>query len=326
MDTPRVTDKPPRFAIAEARFLSPDVKLFRIVAPRVARKRKPGQFVIIRTHEQGERIPLTIADSDPRDGTVTIIVQGIGKTTRQLNSLEAGDHLADVVGPLGKPSEIERFGTVVVIGGGVGTAIAYPTAKALQEAGNHVIVILGARTKDLLILEPEMRAISSELLVTTDDGSYAEKGFVTDRLKALIAAGRKIDYVLAIGPIPMMRAVAEATRPHGIKTMVSLNPIMVDGTGMCGGCRVLVNGRSQFACVDGPEFDAHQVDFEILTKRNAMYRDAERVALQGLAQNPRPETPPADHQCRLEAKEKELKAAAGRPRSSSKDVSPCRTL
>ena len=298
-----------RFQIIEARLLATDVKLFRVVAPRIARKRKAGQFVIVRVHAQGERVPLTIADSDPKDGTITIIVQGVGKTTRQLNGLEAGDHLPDVVGPLGKPSEIERYGTVMVIGGGVGTAIAYPTAKALKLAGNHVISIIGARNRELLILEPEMRAISDELYVTTDDGSYAEKGFVTDKLKALMAAGRKIDYVLAIGPIPMMRAVAEATRPHGIKTIVSLNPIMVDGTGMCGGCRVLVGGRSQFACVDGPEFDAHRVDFDMLTKRNAMYRDAERVALEKFLQDSRPDEKPANHECRLEAKERELKEA-----------------
>ena len=198
-----------RFQIVEARLLAADVKLFRVVAPRIARKRKAGQVVIVRVHAQGERVPLTIADSDPKDGTITIIVQGVGKTTRQLNGLEAGDHLTDVVGPLGKPSEIERYGTATVIGGGVGTAIAYPTAKALKLAGNHVISIIGARNRELLILEPEMRAISDELYVTTDDGSYAEKGFVTDKLKALMAAGRKIDYVLAIGPIPMMRAVAE---------------------------------------------------------------------------------------------------------------------
>jgi len=269
-----------RFRITEARFLAPEVKLFRIVAPRIARKRKPGQFVIVRVHAQGERVPLTIADADPASGTITLVVQGIGKTTKQLNAMNPGDRLADVVGPLGKPSEIKLFGTVVVIGGGVGTAIAYPTAKALTAAGNHVISIVGARTKDLVILESEMRAISSELHVTTDDGSYAEKGFVTDKLKALIAAGQKIDLVLAIGPIPMMRAVAETTRAPGIKTIVSLNPIMVDGTGMCGGCRVLVDGQSQFACVDGPEFDAHRVDFDTLTKRNAMYRDAERAALE----------------------------------------------
>jgi ferredoxin/flavodoxin---NADP+ reductase len=269
-----------RFQIVEARFLAPDVKLLRIHAPRIARKRKAGQFVIIRTHPEGERVPLTIADSDRKAGTITLIVQGIGKTTRHLNRMPEGDRLSDVVGPLGKPSEIACYGRVVVIGGGVGTAIAYPTAQALKLAGNYVISIVGARTKDLVILETEMRAISDELHVTTDDGSYAEKGFVTDQLKKLMGAGFRIDFVLAIGPIPMMRAVAETTRPHGIKTMVSLNPIMVDGTGMCGGCRVLVDGQSQFACVDGPEFDAHRVDFDMLTKRNAMYRDAERQALE----------------------------------------------
>ena len=297
------TPSAPRFQIVEARLLAPDVKLFRISAPRIARKRKAGQFVIIRTHSQGERVPLTIADSDPKDGTVTLIVQGIGKTTKQLNSMNAGDHLTDVVGPLGKPSEIKLFGRVVVIGGGVGTAIAYPTAKALKQAGNHVISIVGARTKELVILEAEMRAISDELHVTTDDGSYAEKGFVTDKLKALMATGSKLDLVLAIGPIPMMRAVAETTRSQGIATVVSLNPIMVDGTGMCGGCRVLVDGKSQFACVDGPEFDAHRVDFDMLVKRNAMYRDMERRSLEEFQ---RQSKPAASHECRLEKQNPEL--------------------
>jgi ferredoxin--NADP+ reductase len=268
------------FPIVEARFLAPEVKLFRIQAPRIARKRKAGQFVIVRVHEEGERVPLTIADSDPETGTITLVVQGVGKTTKLLNTKSAGDSLCDVVGPLGLPSHVELFGTVVVIGGGLGTAIAYPTAKAFREAGNHVISIIGGRSRAFVILEDEVRAISHELYVTTDDGSYAKKGFVTDELKALIAAGRKLDLVLAIGPVPMMRAIAEVTRPHGIRTVVSLNPIMVDGTGMCGGCRVIVGGRPQFACVDGPEFDAHQVDFQILTQRNAMYRDAERRSLE----------------------------------------------
>lgn len=272
----------PMFPIVEARFLAPEVKLFRIQAPRIARKRKAGQFVILRVHDHGERIPLTIADSDPDTGTITIVVQGVGKTTKLLNAKEAGDSICDVVGPLGLPSHVEKFGTVVVIGGGLGTAIAYPTAKAFREAGNHVISIIGGRSRPFIILEDEVRAISNELLITTDDGSYAEKGFVTEKLKALIAAGRTLDLVLAIGPIPMMRAVAEVTRPHGIRTVVSLNPIMVDGTGMCGGCRVIVGGRPQFACVDGPEFDAHQVDFQILIQRNAMYRDLERQALDRL--------------------------------------------
>jgi len=278
------------FKIIEARFLAPDVKLFRINAPRIARKQKPGQFVILRVHEQGERIPLTIAASDAKQGTITIIVQGIGKTTKHLNTLGVGGAILDVVGPLGKASHVEKFGTCVVIGGGVGTAIAYPTAKALHEAGNHVIAIIGGRTKQLVILENEAREVSDELFITTDDGSYGQKGLVIDPLKKMIADGRKIDLVLAIGPIPMMRAVAEVTRPLGIKTVVSLNPIMVDGTGMCGGCRVLVGGKSQFACVDGPEFDAHQVDFAGLTKRNALYRDMEKQSLVGFEQ----------HRCKLE--------------------------
>ena len=217
-----------------------------------------------------------------------------------LNTLNAGDSIADVVGPLGHPSDIRLFGTVVVIGGGVGAAIAYPTARALRRAGNHVIGILGARTKDLIILENEIRAISTEFHLTTDDGSYGEKGLVTDKLNRVIASGRKIDLVLAIGPIPMMRAVAEVTRSPAIKTIVSLNPIMVDGTGMCGGCRVLVGGRSQFACVDGPEFDAHQVDFDVLTKRNAMYREFERQSLERFVNGPAADPEMVGHRCKLE--------------------------
>jgi len=219
------------FEIVEARFLAQDIKLFKIYSPPIARKRKAGQFVIIRVTETGERIPLTIADSDPGQGTVTIIVQGIGKTTKELNTKAAGDTITDIVGPLGKPSHIEKFGTTVSIGGGVGTAIAYPTAVALKKAGNHVITINGARTKDMVILEDEMKAVSDEAFITTDDGSYGIHGFVTNKLQQLIDEGRQIDFVLAIGPIPMMQAVAEVTRPHGIYTVVSLNPIMVDGTG-----------------------------------------------------------------------------------------------
>jgi ferredoxin--NADP+ reductase len=280
------------YPILEARLLAPDVKLFRIQAPEIARKRQAGQFVILRVHDHGERIPLTIADSD--DHSITIIVQGVGKTTRMLNALEAGHAIMDVVGPLGKPSEIHYLGTAVVIGGGLGTAIAYPTAKALKFVGNRVVSIIGARTRGLVILEHEMRAISDEVHVTTDDGSYGEKGFVTDKLRSLIEGGSPPDFVLAIGPIPMMRAIAEVTRPHRIKTVVSLNPIMVDGTGMCGGCRVIVGGKSQFACVDGPEFDAHDVDFKILAARNSMYRDAEQRALAEAAAHP-----VEPHVCRL---------------------------
>ncbi len=266
------------FRIVEAKFLGQGVKQFEIEAPRIAKKQQPGQFVILRVNENGERIPLTIKSSDPKKGTITIVVQGLGKTTQMLNGMNSGDAILDVVGPLGKPSEIEEFGRCVVIGGGVGTAIALPTARALKDAGNHVVAILGARTKDLLILENEVREASDELFVMTDDGSYGEKGLVTDKLKELIAE-LNIDYVLAIGPVPMMKAVAETTRPKKIKTVVSLNSIMVDGTGMCGGCRVSVANQSKFACVDGPEFDAHTVDFQVLTQRNAMYREQERQAL-----------------------------------------------
>ncbi len=267
------------YPIKEARFLAPDIKLLKIEAPRIAQKRQAGQFVIVRVHERGERIPLTIADADNEAGTITIIVQGVGKTTKLINMLAPGDALLDVVGPLGKASDVRKFGTVVVIGGGVGTAIAYPTAVALKKAGNRVLSIVGARTKPLLILESEMRDTSDELFVMTDDGSYGQHGFVTQKLEQLIAERRRIDHVLAIGPIPMMQAVAEVTRPHKIPTIVSLNPIMVDGTGMCGGCRVLVGGESRFACVDGPEFDAHAVDFRVLAQRNQLYRPQEQAAL-----------------------------------------------
>lgn len=267
------------FRIVESALLGPGVKQFTIEAPRIARKQKPGQFVIIRVHETGERIPLTIKASDPSRGTITIVVQAIGKTTSLLNELGAGDAILDVVGPLGKASEIERYGHCVVIGGGVGTAIALPTAQALHDAGNSVTAILGARTKELLILENEVRNASDALFVMTDDGSYGGKGLVTDKLRELMDE-QKVDYVLAIGPVPMMQAVAEATRPRGIRTMVSLNSIMVDGTGMCGGCRVIIGDSSKFACVDGPEFDAHTVDFQILRQRNAMYREHEKAALE----------------------------------------------
>ena len=267
------------YAITEARFLAKDIKLFKIKSPKIAEKRKAGQFIIIRLEEYGERIPLTIADSDISKGTVTIIVQGVGKTTKQLNSLGAGDTILDVVGPLGMPSHIEKFGTAVSIGGGVGTAIAYPTAVALKQAGNRVITINGARSRELVILEEEMKAVSDEAYITTDDGSYGFHGFVTDMLQKIIDDGQNPDFVLAVGPVPMMQAVAQVTKPHGIKTMVSLNPIMIDGTGMCGGCRVSVGGSIKFACVDGPEFDAHQVDFKNLTDRNRMYAEYEKRSL-----------------------------------------------
>ena len=264
------------FEILEARDLAPDVRYLRIEAPKIARRRKAGQFVILRATLDGERIPLTIADSDAEDGWIALIVQGVGKTTRIVNLLKAGDRIPDVAGPLGMPSRIEEFGTTVSIGGGVGTAIAYPSAVALKEAGNYVISIIGGRTRSYVLLEEEMRAVCDEVYPTTDDGSYGYHGFVTDKLTDLINGGRHLDFVLAIGPIPMMKAVADVTRPNGIETVVSLNPIMVDGTGMCGGCRVVVGEEMKFACVDGPEFDAHQVDFDLLARRNRAYADFER--------------------------------------------------
>jgi len=267
------------FKIVHAAFIAPGIKRFVIEAPRIARKQQPGQFVILRLYEQGERIPLTIERSDPQKGTINIVVQSAGKTTNFLNCLETGDQILDVVGPLGKPSEIKNFGTVVVIGGGVGTAMAYPTAAALKAAGNRVVSIVGARNRELVILEHEMGEVSDQLLITTDDGSYTEKGLVTDKLRQLIDRHERIDLVLAVGPIPMMKAVADITRKEEIRTVVSLNPIMIDGTGMCGGCRVLVDSKSEFACVDGPEFDAHRVNFEVLIQRNAMYREAERRSM-----------------------------------------------
>jgi ferredoxin--NADP+ reductase len=285
------------FPIIHAQFLAPGIKRFVIQAPRIARKQKPGQFVILRIYEEGERIPITIENSDPQRGTINIVVQSAGKTTHLLNSLETGDSILDVVGPLGKPSEIANYGTVVVVGGGVGTAMAYPTAAALKRAGNRVISIVGARTKELVILEDEMRATSDVLMVTTDDGSYADKGFVTDKLRQLIQNGTRIDLVVAVGPIVMMKAVADMTRKENIHTVVSLNPIMIDGTGMCGGCRVLIDGKSQFACVDGPEFDAHHVDFEVLVQRNSMYRDAEQQSMTEYQRNKDAPKPDVERAC-----------------------------
>ena len=271
--------------ILSATFIAPNIKRFTIQASKIALKRKAGQFVIIRISDVGERIPLTIADSDSEKGTIDIIVQGIGKSTKELNNLQTGDYIADVVGPLGKSSHIEKFGTAVSIGGGVGTAIAYPTAVALKQAGNHTISIIGGRTKEFVILENEMKKVCDEVYVTTDDGSYGKHGFVTDQLKELIET-RKIDFVLAIGPIPMMKAVADVTREKDIPTVVSLNPIMVDGTGMCGGCRAIVDNKTVFVCVDGPEFDAHKVDFKTLMTRNQSYLMAEKDSLE-------------QHECRL---------------------------
>lgn len=267
------------FPIVQAESIAPGIKRFIIQAPRIARKHRPGQFVIVRLHERGERIPLTIERSEPEAGTISLVVQSAGKTTSQMSGLSSGDSILDVVGPLGKASEIDRFGTVVVVSGGVGTAMAYPTAAALRQAGNDVIAIVGARTRELVILEEEMRKVSNRLVLTTDDGSYGRRGFVTDALREVMGEA-PVARVLAVGPLPMMKAVAETTRAAGIRTIVSLNPIMIDGTGMCGGCRVLVGGKSQFACVDGPEFDAHQVDFDTLMKRNTTYRECERASME----------------------------------------------
>jgi ferredoxin--NADP+ reductase len=273
------------YKIVEARVVGFKIKQFVIEAPRIARKQQPGQFIILRLHENGERIPLTIKASDPVAGTVTIVAQSIGKTTSLLNCLETGDYILDIVGPLGHPSEIAKFGTVAILAGSVGTAMALPTSHALKAAGNHVVFIEGARNTEMVVFENEVRDASNETYIMTDDGSYGEKGLVTKKLNDLMADGRKIDYVMAVGPVMMMRAVAQMTKPLGIKTMVSLNSIMVDGTGMCGGCRVLLGDKSKFACVDGPEFDASMVNFEVLMQRNAMYRDKECESLKRFEEN-----------------------------------------
>lgn len=267
------------YRITDCSFIAPEVKRFVVDAPQVARHWQAGQFVILRVDATGERIPLTVAAADRDQGQITLFVQGIGKTTRHLNTKEAGETLADVAGPLGKPSEIEHYGTAVVVGGGVGTAIAYPVVAALRTARNRVIAIVGGRSRDYVLLEPEIIATGAEIIPCTDDGSYGRHGFVTEAL-ADVLADNEVDVVFAAGPVPMMRAVAEVTRPFGIKTIASLNPIMVDGTGMCGGCRVDVGGHTFFACVDGPEFDAHEVNFDLLARRNQSYLDFERSRLE----------------------------------------------
>ncbi len=255
--------------------LSDSVVRMDIAAPEIARKRRAGQFVILKANEQGERIPLTIVDADAERGIVTIIYQIVGKTTALLGDLAVGDEIQDVQGPLGNPTEIENYGHVVCIGGGVGVGVIYPITKTLKEAGNRVTSIIGARNKSLIILEAEMRAASHELIVATDDGSYGVHGFVSNVLQGIIDGGEKIDRVFAIGPVPMMKVIANLTRPYGIRTTVSLNAIMVDATGMCGACRVAVGGKTKFTCVDGPEFDGHQVDFDLLTSRLRMYCEQE---------------------------------------------------
>jgi len=266
------------FNILEKKVLAQDVKEYLVEAPKIANKARAGQFVIIRLHEKGERIPLTIADFDREAGTITLVVQEIGKTTIEMGRIcEKGGYILDVAGPLGVPSHIELYGKVVCIGGGIGVAPVYPITRELKRAGNEIISIIGARTKDLLIWEERMREVSDELLITTDDGSYGVHGFVTTELARLIDDGENID---AIGPVVMMKAVCETTRPHGIKTYVSLNPIMVDGTGMCGACRVTVGGVTKFACVDGPDFDGHEVDFNELICRQRTYMDHEKQSLE----------------------------------------------
>ena len=264
--------------ILKKSYLNDTTVMLEIEAADIARKTKPGQFVIIKIDEKGERIPLTIAEANTAEGTISVIVQMVGYTTMQLGSLTVGENILDVIGPLGKPTELEGYKNVAVIGGGVGCAIAYPSAKYLYTTGADVTVIAGFRTKDLVILEDELKKASTNLYITTDDGSYMEKGFVTTKLESLISEGNNYDLVVAIGPVVMMRAVAEVTRKYDIKTIVSLNPIMIDGTGMCGGCRVVVDGKKQFACVDGPDFDAHLVDFDILMRRNTAYRKQESLS------------------------------------------------
>ena len=256
--------------------LAPSIYEFFVDAPLVAHKCQPGQFVMVRTDEYSERIPLTIADFDREKGTITLIVQAVGNTTKHMcETYKEGDDILDIAGPLGQPSHMKNFGTVVVVGGGIGVAPVYPIARAYHELGNKVISIIGARNKDLVIWQDKMAAISDEVIITTDDGSVGRKGFVTDPLREMLEAGAKVDLVLAIGPVIMMKNVAATTKPFEVPTTASLNTIMVDGTGMCGGCRVMVGGENKFACVDGPEFDAHQVDFANLVMRQQMYKNQE---------------------------------------------------
>jgi NAD(P)H-flavin reductase len=268
--------------------LGPNVIRYVVDAPLVAMHRKPGQFVIIRVTDHGERIPLTIADANPEMGTISLIVQSVGKSTREMATLRPGNAIHDVVGPLGRPTHIQRFGTVLCVGGGIGIAPLYPIAKGMKEAHNHVITVLGARTHDLLILEDDMRNVSDELIVTTDDGSYGTKGLVTDAIRSLVGGGTHIDQAVVIGPPLMMKFTSLLTKELGIPTMASLNPIMIDGTGLCGACRVTVGGEMKFACVDGPEFDAHEVDWDSMIRRLGTYRTAE----QGAAER-------YDHECRV---------------------------
>ena len=281
------------FKIVRKKELNAAVTLLEIEAPFVAKKAKAGQFIIFRIDEKGERVPLTIAGYDREKGTVTIIFQKVGLSTKMLGEMNEGDYILDFVGPLGKPTETEGIRRVCVVGGGVGCAIALPSAQAFKEAGCEVDVIVGFRNKDIVILEDEFKACSDNLYLMTDDGSYGEHGFVTVKLQELLEKGNQYDEVLAIGPIPMMKFVCKTTEPFGVHTSVSLNPIMVDGTGMCGGCRVTVGGETKFACVDGPEFDGHKVDFNELMSRNSVYRGREAEVKE-------------NHACRMEAMGKAL--------------------
>jgi len=269
------------FKIVKKRVLNEQVKLFTLAAPYIAKKAEPGQFVMLRINETGERIPLTISDYDREKGEITIVFQEVGKTTKELGTLNEGDFIQDVAGPLGQPT---HFGAdvkkAVVIGGGLGTAIAYPSAKKLHQSGVEVHAVIGFRNKDLIIYEEEMKAVSDKLIVATDDGSNGNKGFVTEMLKSLIEAGNKYDLAIAIGPLVMMKFVSAITKEYGIKTFVSMNPIMIDGTGMCGGCRVQVGGKTKFACVDGPDFDGHEVDFDDAMRRQQMYKAEENQSME----------------------------------------------
>ena len=268
------------YKILEKQDLVPGIHLFKVEAPNVAKKAKPGQFIVIRIDERGERIPLTVAGWDEKEGSVTIVFMEVGTTTHRLATLGTGDYIVDFVGPLGIPTHIERVGTIVCVAGGFAVAVIKPIAEAMKEKGNKVISILGARTKDLLFWEDELRQASDELIITTDDGSYGRKGLVTEPLKELLENGNKIDQVMAIGPTVMMKFCAKTTEPFGVKTIVSLNPIMVDGTGMCGCCRVVVGGVTKFACVDGPDFDGHQVDWDLLMARQRSYLDEEKLSFE----------------------------------------------
>jgi ferredoxin--NADP+ reductase len=270
--------------IIEKKELSLGIKSLTLLSPLISRKSKPGQFVVLRISERGERIPLTIADADSKRGTINIVFQEVGKTTKDLGKLAIGEHILDLVGPLGIPSDIRYFGRVIVVAGGVGIAEAYPIAKALKREGNIVLTIIGARNKDLLTMTETMKQVSDDLFITTDDGSYGRMGFVTDQLKELLEKGVKADRVITIGPAIMMKAVSDITKKFGISTVASLNPIMIDATGMCGACRVSIGGKTKFACVDGPEFDAHEVDFDQLLSRLDMYKNSEKIS---------------DHKCKL---------------------------